>query len=168
MARAIDVANYIVSDFLEKGRDINNLKLQKLLYYSEAEHLIRNSSSLFEEDIEKWKLGPVVPEVYHEFKNYGSSNINETASTITIPTSNDIWNFKFEVYDSSSIDLQEKESIDAALIKYGDKDPFTLVDLTHEEPMWKRDEQAIIQGIKHLKYDRDEIYDYFKEKESHL
>ena len=32
---------------------------------------------LFDEAIQAWKLGPVVPSLYHEFKRFGSDPINE-------------------------------------------------------------------------------------------
>lgn len=45
--RAIDVANFIVKDSLDNGRNMTNLKLQKILYYIQARFLVDSSSPLF-------------------------------------------------------------------------------------------------------------------------
>jgi uncharacterized phage-associated protein len=40
--RALDIANYITSYALKTGRKIYHLQLQKILYYLEAAHLVKN------------------------------------------------------------------------------------------------------------------------------
>ena len=60
MADVQDVAAYIVARF---GR-IDTFKLQKLLYYSQAWHLVWDGEPLFEDEIEAWAAGPVVRSVY--------------------------------------------------------------------------------------------------------
>lgn len=54
---------------------ITHLKLQKLLYYAQGICLALLGRPLFEEPILAWKHGPVVDEVYQEFKSYGSNPI---------------------------------------------------------------------------------------------
>ena len=67
MALAGDVAKYII-----KSLPVDNLKLQKLLYYSQGVHLVLNDRvPLFMEPIEAWDYGPVVPPVYREYKGRG-------------------------------------------------------------------------------------------------
>lgn len=166
MARAIDVANFIVSEGLNNGMSINNLKLQKLLYYSEVESLTsRNGISLFEEDIEKWKLGPVIPQVYHEFKNFGADPITNTVATIRFDeSSNDPWDFSFVEFSIDSLDEDEQDCARRIVGILGDANPFHLVDMTHSEPMWAKDKDRIILGEKHLKYDRNEIISFFNSR----
>ena len=53
----IDVATYI----LERTGTVTTMKLQKLAFYSQAQHLAQYGSSLFPEDFEAWRGGPVVP-----------------------------------------------------------------------------------------------------------
>ncbi|MRU59151.1 type II toxin-antitoxin system antitoxin SocA domain-containing protein, partial [Staphylococcus aureus] len=70
---AISIANYLIEKY-----EVNNLYLQKLLYYLQNNYMYKNDGSLlFEEKIQKWKLGPVIPDVYHAFKENGTSNIIE-------------------------------------------------------------------------------------------
>ncbi len=60
MTSALDVAAYI----LRKQGPMTAMKLQKLVYYSQAWHLVWEERRLFEEAIEAWANGPVVRELY--------------------------------------------------------------------------------------------------------
>ena len=73
MNRALDIANYVILYCLRHNIEITNLKLQKILYFLEANFLFEHRRPLFEDQIEKWKLGPVFPNVYHQFKTFGST-----------------------------------------------------------------------------------------------
>jgi uncharacterized phage-associated protein len=80
MKSAIDVANFLL--FLKRhdprGLELSNLKLQKLLYYSQGYNLALTSKPIFEEPIEAWKYGPVVKGIYHQFKVFGDLDIQVT------------------------------------------------------------------------------------------
>lgn len=69
MANVYDVADFFVRA-ANQGEDdqITNLKLNKLLYYSQGAFLARTGKPLFDNNIEAWKLGPVVPEIYRKYK----------------------------------------------------------------------------------------------------
>ena len=54
---------------------ISNLKLQKLLYYAQGCVLAITGNILFNDDIEAWEHGPVVPTIYHLYKTFGRSGI---------------------------------------------------------------------------------------------
>ena len=60
MATVHDVAAYI----LKKRGSMSAMKLEKLVYYSQAWHLVWEDKPLFRERIEAWANGPVVPELY--------------------------------------------------------------------------------------------------------
>ena len=75
MYSALTVARYIIKRYASQGKTISNLKLQKILYFVQAEFLVAKGRPCFAEDIEAWSFGPVVPEVYHEFKIYGAGGI---------------------------------------------------------------------------------------------
>lgn len=64
------VSEYFIWFFQSHGDLITNLKLQKLLYFAQAWHLALYTKPLFEEKIEAWIHGPVVPSIYHRFKEY--------------------------------------------------------------------------------------------------
>lgn len=75
MYNALTVAKYIIKRCNDTNRIISNLKLQKLLYFVQAEFLVTTTHACFPEEIEAWDFGPVVPEVYHRYKAYGSASI---------------------------------------------------------------------------------------------
>ena len=52
-----------------------HLKLQKLLYYMQGFCVARTGTPLFTENIEAWRLGPVVREVWYECKGFGSKDL---------------------------------------------------------------------------------------------
>jgi uncharacterized phage-associated protein len=58
---AQEVANYFIRRAHDSGEFISNLKLQKLLYYSQAWHLAIFDRRLFPERFQAWVHGPVIP-----------------------------------------------------------------------------------------------------------
>ncbi len=79
--KALTVANYILSLGVRGNRPtISNLKLQKLLYYCQGAHLALLDKPLFADPIVAWPHGPVVEDVYHCYKNYGSRSITSLVS----------------------------------------------------------------------------------------
>jgi uncharacterized phage-associated protein len=71
---AIEIAKFFL--FLAKndaaGDLISNLKIQKLVYYSQGIYLGLFNEKLFYEEVEAWTHGPVVKELYFFYKDYGS------------------------------------------------------------------------------------------------
>ena len=56
----MDVAAYI----LARESTMVTMKLHKLTFYAQAEHLVRHASPLFPEDFHAWIVGPVCPQLY--------------------------------------------------------------------------------------------------------
>lgn len=134
MARAIDVANFFI-DVINGSEDDNvtNLKLQKLLYFSQGLCLRKTGKPLFREKIKAWKLGPVVPEVYQIFKPCGKAPILN-------PSESDYH------YDRFSQD--EKTVLFDTLLKYGKYTGSTLVDMTHKEGSpWAQSYDGVSENI---------------------
>ena len=77
MYSALSVARYIIDYCNEQGRGVSNLKLQKILYFVQAEFLVSTPKNqpCFRDRIEAWDFGPVVPNVYHQYKIFGSAVI---------------------------------------------------------------------------------------------
>lgn len=78
MLSALIIARYIITISYEMANPITNLRLQKLLYFVQLESLRRNGVPMFEDAIEAWQFGPVVPAVYYEYCNYAGMPILET------------------------------------------------------------------------------------------
>ena len=77
MSSAKDIAKYIVNKCTEEGCPISNLQLQKILYYIQRQFLQINKEA-FEDDIEAWQFGPVVPSVYYMYCGFGANPIRWT------------------------------------------------------------------------------------------
>ena len=70
-ATASEVAKYILLYCVDKnGESVSNLKLQKLLYYTQAYHLAIFDTPLFADRLEAWIHGPVVPSVFTEYRQH--------------------------------------------------------------------------------------------------
>lgn len=113
MVSCNDVATYI----LQKLGPMTAMKLQKLVYYSQAWSLVWDEKPLFQESIEAWANGPVAPALYRLHK--GEYMLND-------------WPYG----DSSKLNDEQRETIDAVLNFYGKKDSQWLSDLTHQEDPW--------------------------------
>ncbi|WP_421778790.1 Panacea domain-containing protein [Ferruginivarius sediminum] len=59
---------------------VDQLKLQKLIFYAHAWHLAYELGPLFPDDIEAWPHGPVIRDVYVEFADNGRLPISRLAS----------------------------------------------------------------------------------------
>ncbi|MCK5798882.1 MAG: DUF4065 domain-containing protein [Deltaproteobacteria bacterium] len=125
MITAADVAAYI----LDRQGEMTAMKLQKLVYYSYAWHLVWEGEKLFEDRIEAWANGPVVPSLYKLHR--GQFKVSSLPEGIP----------DHVVGDPSAL-----TSVDAVLNHYGDKSPFYLSELTHSEDPWKAARQGLNPG----------------------
>lgn len=121
----------------EHDYGISNLKLQKVLYFTQAYFLISKNdhSPCFAEKIEAWDFGPVVPKAYHEYKQYGSGDIPSVKSYILFDK-NDIWNSKRVEFTDTTIADKDKVLIDKVVDLFADYSATDLVSLTHKQSPW--------------------------------
>ena len=75
MYKAENVAAYIINKQVDDGYPISNLKLQKILYFVQAEFLVSKDEPCFDDVIEAWDFGPVVESVYNEYAVHGGNLI---------------------------------------------------------------------------------------------
>lgn len=75
MLSALDVAKYVITYCNQRYNGINNLQLQKVLYFLQEEYLLEGKA-LFYDKIEAWVFGPVVPNVYYQFCGFGANEIH--------------------------------------------------------------------------------------------
>ena len=100
--KIIEVAEYFIKKSQDEvGKDssknLNALKLQKLLYYAKAWNLVMNKGdNLFSNHFQAWVYGPVNPEVYQHFKDF---NFSEPHPEIKKETFKYITNKEKEVLD---------------------------------------------------------------------
>jgi uncharacterized phage-associated protein len=122
MLDCFDVADFLVCNAGHPEYEISDLtplKLQKLLYYCQAWSLVFRNSPLFIDRIEAWVHGPVVPRVYHKYKEFGCSPISGHRSL------------------KSSATADVLKILEKVLKSYGRKNGRFLEHLTHSELPWK-------------------------------
>jgi uncharacterized phage-associated protein len=73
--KAIDIAKYIINKCTTDHHPVSNLQLQKILYYIQKTFLV-NGKVAFEDEIEAWQFGPVVPAVYYRYCGFGAMTIS--------------------------------------------------------------------------------------------
>lgn len=120
MISAAQVARFFLATVDEDiGDGISNLKLQKLVYYAQAYHLANYDEPLFPEPVEAWEHGPVVPELYHHYKAYGSGHI---------PAPGD--------YEPEDYDERTTELLDEIWNTFGQYSAWKLRNITHHDGPW--------------------------------
>jgi uncharacterized phage-associated protein len=117
MNTASEIAKYIVHTFQEAGDPVDNLKLQKLLYYVQGWHLAVTGGPAFQQPLEAWVHGPVQPGVYGEYKHYRWNPINQEVKAPELPES-------------------LRDVIQEVLDAYGGDSGYELELRTHREPPW--------------------------------
>jgi uncharacterized phage-associated protein len=123
MTTVHDVAAYI----LKKNGEMTAMKLQKLVYYSQAWSLVWDERPLFPERVEAWTNGPVVPELYRVHK--GQFRLSSW------PTGN-----------PEALTPENRQTVDAVIEYYGDKSSQWLSDLTHREAPWLEARKGLAPG----------------------
>jgi uncharacterized phage-associated protein len=119
------VAKYIVS----QCAPMSPMKLQKLVYYSQAWHLVWDDCPLIEEEFEGWAQGPVCRELWEHHR--GMISLEK--------------NFLSEIQSQPLSDI-EKETIDIVLEAYGKLEGWQLSEMTHRERPWLKARTGIASG----------------------
>ena len=141
--KAIDVAKYIIKYEHSKGRSITNLRLQKLLYFCQGSVIMNtpDHSLCFDDYMEAWDYGPVVPSVYREYCEHYFFDLPDSDFEGQIDNDN-IINFTLDK---------------AASLTTGE-----LVGTSHNQAPWQ---EAYIKGCKKT-ISQDRIIEFFKNKSS--
>ncbi|MBS7226291.1 MAG: DUF4065 domain-containing protein [Clostridiaceae bacterium] len=137
----LDIAKYVIYYCTKKGYLITNLKLQKILYFIQAIFLVNTGSPCFKEEIEAWDFGPVVPEVYHEYKFFGNSNIF------------------LEDEDIPYINKEDKKLMKSMIDECSDYSAAELVSLTHKQAPWKKAYKKYYNNV----ISKESIREYFED-----
>ena len=136
------VAKHIIKYCNDNNYPVSNLKLQKILYFVQAEFLVSTGEACFPESIEAWDFGPVVPEVYHRYKIYGSSNVPYIRTGVI-----------------GRIAKSDCEMIEEMVDWCSNYTASQLVDITHHQDPWINAYTAYKNNVISKKC----IRDYFKE-----
>lgn len=126
-ASAISVANWFLErSWREPGTPAcDQMKLYKLVFYANAWFLGNGCGELFQEDVKAWPHGPVVPDLYGQFKRFGRDPITELGQRLEMGADG---NFGFVVPKHDGSLDRFFESVWNA---YKDKTGIQLSNMTH-------------------------------------
>lgn len=157
----IDISNYLIKIANDKHEVITNLKLQKLLYFLQAAFLIEQDKQLIEQKFQRWDYGPVIPDSYHFFKQFGSGPIGQPVPKTVIDTSNG-FKIKSIPFNEDVINENDRNSISNFYDKMGGYSTSRLIDMTHEQSIWKKySEDGSIASHSAPEYEINEIKEEF-------
>ncbi len=145
MYKAIDIAKKLLltakrdSVIEGQGELMSNMKLQKMLYYEQGFHLAVFGTPLFEEEIEAWMYGPVVPAVYEVYKDYGYNGIDPGK------------------VEEISLSDREQALFDEVYKVYGAFSAIGLMNMTHRESPWANTPAGVGSVIS-----RDKMVEFFR------
>ncbi|NWN45913.1 Panacea domain-containing protein [Candidatus Phytoplasma pruni] len=147
----IQLSFYLIKQARQKGiQDLTNLKLQKLMFYTYARYLAVHKKVLFDDHIEAWSYGPVIPNLYFTFRVFGNDVIDLTNTS-----------------GSDSQQIEGREEIKYILDKYGAMDPYALMEKTQSEDPWFE-----VFDLNPLFANKmihpDKIYQYYSQQENEL
>lgn len=116
MEKVTRIASYIIERYKKQfGEMMDEIKLQKLLYFTQLEAIIRTGEPMFDAEFHAWKFGPVIIEIHEKFKT---------------------GDFHEELSDESK--TKWKDCFDYIFEHYAPKKPMSLVGHSHCQKSWKR------------------------------
>ena len=119
----------VANEFLDLADDerkrVDPLQMQKLVYLAQGWSLGLTGGRLFSESIEAWQHGPVVPDLYHSLKTFGSLPIKGRLKA---------WDEARRRLSNASYDFDRTDGriIRNIWEKYGSWSGPQLIQLTHE------------------------------------
>jgi uncharacterized phage-associated protein len=126
------VADEMLRIAKRRGMALTPLQLMKLVYIAHGWYLAIKGSDLFNNRIEAWKYGPVIPDLYQATKQYGRE---------PIPLSL-IGN------GESGVSAETRRFLEDVFEKYGHRSGFQLSQLTHKPGTpWATVYQEGVMGI---------------------
>jgi uncharacterized phage-associated protein len=125
MANVFDVADYV----LTQHGPMSAMKLQKLVFYSQAWSLVWDDAPIFQNRIEAWANGPVIRDLYSAHR--GKFQVDPKT---------------FAEFPKEGLSTEQEETIKAVLKSYGDKSSQWLSDQTHAEEPWKLARSSLVDG----------------------
>jgi len=148
MQNSLEISKYLLAKinierFEDIGDGISNLKIQKLLFYAQKTYVSVYGKGFFNDDIEAWRYGPVVPQAYHYFKKYNSYNI-------------DIVNEREFITNKEPLAFDDLLIVDFVWDKYAKYSAGALVDITHTDKAWRDNYFPNVNNTIPLSHLRDE------------
>src|SRR6185437_3205902 len=139
------VANYFLDRACAASLPVSPMKLQKLIYFAHGWHLAleKNGHPLLAENEQAWEYGPVLPSVYHEFKDFGDQPITRKATEVEFNEDRGLVLYEPAIDQEAAKFADDIEFPKAVLNRiwnvYSPHPAVQLSEMTHEEgsPWWQ-------------------------------
>lgn len=146
------IASAFVKKGIDTGQPITQMKLQKMVYFAQGVHLALYDESLITESFQAWKYGPVIPDIYHAYKMYGSNPINEVTWVLNGACSDE---------DLALMSENAKKTINYTWDSLKGINAVQLSNWTHKEGSpWKK---YYTDGINDVRIPNEDITSYFNQ-----
>ncbi|WP_159800891.1 Panacea domain-containing protein [Arthrobacter zhaoguopingii] len=143
-----EVSNFFLKmDAAREEPDVTHLKLQKLLYFAQANFLASTDQRLFDEDLEAFRHGPVVYKAYQRFS--GSDQIIVARDS------------SFQDVASPHVPADSERFLHRVWNQYKDFSAGQLRNLTHMQDPWR--DNYVEGAYRELIPDKD-LASYFRQK----
>jgi uncharacterized phage-associated protein len=144
MYNCFDIADYFVKIAKEEGQGIDPMKLLKLTYIAHGWYLGFKDKPLFDNQVQAWKYGTVVPELYHVIKRFGNRYVDKDT---------------LDLYTENKLETEDKNFINTIWKHYKKYSGGELSDKTHEiGTPWQR----TYNGCPNITIPTERIKDYYK------
>lgn len=149
---ALQIANVILEKALKKFHDLDVLKLNRLLFIAYGIGYKELKRSIFNDRIEAWKYGPIIPAVYHHFSHFHLKPVQATAFEY------DFFKNKFQTYNIDKKDTVLRSFLIDIYNKYNDDSKFSLIHhIWSEDSPWAK----AYKGKEFEEIDKQSIIKYF-------
>lgn len=154
MYNSFQIANYFIKSAQDTGGEVTPMKLIKLCYIAHGWHLGFKDEQLLTETIYAWKYGPVIDNLYNEFKAYGSSPIKQLYSSDPFGTNPPMPDKEIEPF------------LNAIWASYGKFDGVKLSSMTHQKgtPWYRVWNEEGGKEKMHIPIPNNYIKEHYKEK----
>lgn len=121
MSDTLAVAKYLNELNVERHAcSMDEMKMHKMMYFSQRESLMINDNPLFEDLFEAWKFGPVLKSVRNEYR------CNELFASV-----------------NGNLTDDEKGLVSSVFERYDPFDAWDLSSLSHQEFSWKQAREGL-------------------------
>lgn len=162
-----DYACYVGITMLMKGLTVSPLKLQKILYYEQAWHMVSfgRENQLFACAPQAWVNGPVYPEIYYIYKDMVFGMCDHLKMDNFIHHGEDASDKERTLLKKMALTQDEIALTERVILLYGSRTQNQLILLTHSEKPWSEMREGLMPyDYSNREISLDTMHDYYKQR----
>lgn len=162
-----DYASYVGITMLMKGLTVSPLKLQKILYYEQAWHMVGfgRENQLFDCAPQAWVNGPVYPEIYRIYKDMVPGMCDHLKMRNFVADGEDPAIKEKLLLDKMGLEKEEIALTERVIMLYGSRTQNQLILLTHSEKPWSEKREGLMPyDYSCVEISLDTMHNYYKQR----